>query len=1279
MSAKFVQETEPVFQAYQAYRANLDGAVQPSAETYSDPLFSIATTVSEAASETDRSYSSAGQALPTVSGDAPTPTYTDVPVAEPPVQADLALEAASGPDATNPTDGPLYISVDSAGGLTASGTVLPEGSILPIKDYVLGAPQALPASYSSAPAQTHTDVPVPAEPSPQADPLSDTASAGAADGVTPVESEATGGNGDAPLSAAPDAAPAADADGVASVAETLEELSAEEASAPIVGDAGDIIPTTTATVQSIVNDTVDFSTSTEAVLVDLVLHIARGGGAQESAFSGTTHVIGSSFRDQLTGNTTIVSFDGGDGDDFLLGGGNNNIFIGGQGADTIIGGGGGDTASYATSGAAVTVNLGDNSQNAGGDADGDFLISVTNLEGSLYNDTLTGDGAANSLYGGAGDDVLEGGAGADALEGGGGSDTASYAGSAAAVTVNLSQKLAQGGDAEGDTLSGITNLNGSAFNDGLTGNDNANLLNGGTGDDILQGGGGADILVGGGGTDTTSYAGSAAAVSVNLATNVNHGGDAEGDALTGIAAITGSVFNDTLAGDGGTNTLDGGAGDDVLAGGAGADTLVGGGGIDTADYSASSAGTQVDLSGKVANLGGDAQGDTLIGIANLVGSANNDYLAGNSATNILYGGLGNDILIGGTGADKLYGGTGDDIISFDVDDTLINGGTGYNTANVADGRGVSLDLAAAAITEANGNGGNDILDGRNVSFYVRITGGAGDDIVWASQTYSYLDGGTGNDTLYGGAGNDTVFAGTGADKLYGGDGNDILHVDSSDTAIDGGKGYDSIYIDDNKGGRYTLTNARIEEVHAGSGGDYIDNSNGARIVVYGGIGSDTIIGGTGNDILLGGAGDDVLAGGVGGDALTGGGGNDTVSYAASGAAVTVNLVTNVNSGGDAQSDFLTGISNLVGSTFNDTLTGTAGSNILNGGAGDDILVGGAGVDSLIGGGGNDTASYAGSAAAVLINLATASIHGGDAEGDIYAGIINLIGSSFNDTLTGDANANVLNGSLGDDRVFGTGNDLLIGGGGNDYLQGQSGSNDLVDYSRDIGATDKVTLTLDGFNDLAHANVTRGGIAETDSIAQVTRFAGGVGNADTIGFANNTFLFGTIDLAQGAYSGFYVYGDGQVAANSGSHSGFENITVGDGSFTLIGNAGANIFQVGQGVNTLTGGAGSDTFRFESLAPSQFGYNNTITDFQVGTTGDVLNIHDLLVSDTTYHAGDSLSLYARIAFVNNNETLQLNIDAVHAAPLGLSAGWQDVAIFQNLTVSLATLEANHQIIT
>jgi Ca2+-binding RTX toxin-like protein len=207
-----------------------------------------------------------------------------------------------------------------------------------------------------------------------------------------------------------------------------------------------------------------------------------------------------------------------------------------------------------------------------------YGVLIENASTGGGNDTLTGNSASNTLNGGLGNDTFIGGAGADQLNGQGGNDTASYAGSAAGVTVNLNLATAQvsAGDASGDVLSAIANLIGSSQADTLTGNSSANILNGGLGDDTLIGSGGADQLVGGGGNDTASYAGSAAGVTVNLslATAQVSAGDASGDVLSAIANLIGSSGADTLTGNSAANILRGGAGNDTLNGDAGSDTAV---------------------------------------------------------------------------------------------------------------------------------------------------------------------------------------------------------------------------------------------------------------------------------------------------------------------------------------------------------------------------------------------------------------------------------------------------------------------------------------------------------------------------------------------------------------------------------------------------------------------------------------------------------------------------------------------------------------------------------
>ncbi len=134
---------------------------------------------------------------------------------------------------------------------------------------------------------------------------------------------------------------------------------------------------------------------------------------------------------------------------------------------------------------------------------------------------------------------------------------------------------------------------------------------------------------------------------------------------------------------------------------------------------------------------------------------------------------------------------------------------------------------------------------------------------------------------------------------------------------------------------------------------------------------------------------------------------------------------------------------VTGSNANDFLVGGAGNDTLSGGLGSDILVGGGGSDALIGGGNRDTASYATSLSRVSADLLTPSVNQGDAAGDTYNSIENLVGSAFNDQLRGDLLNNVLDGGAGNDRLYGRlGDDRLNGGAGNDFLAGGNGVDSL---------------------------------------------------------------------------------------------------------------------------------------------------------------------------------------------------------------------------------------------
>ncbi|MEH6646638.1 calcium-binding protein [Sulfitobacter sp.] len=352
---------------------------------------------------------------------------------------------------------------------------------------------------------------------------------------------------------------------------------------------------------------------------------------------------------------------------------------------------------------------------------GDQFDNVIN--GLESNDTILGLEGDDLLRGGTGDDVIFGGdgvdrlsgdAGADQLNGGAGRDIAVYASSTSGVTVNLETNVNTGGDAEGDTLTGIVSVTASDHDDVITGNARVNLLtgrvgndtlSGADGNDVLNGGAGADVLNGGNGVDTAKYTASSAVV-INLETGEATGGEAEGDSLSGIERIAGSKFadvltgdsmNNLLLGDAGDDTLNGGEGHDVLIGGVGADVLNGGDGNDRVDYTRSASGVSINLdTGAVS--GGEATGDILTSIERIFGSNFADTLVGSAGSNTLKGLEGNDILDGGDGNDALFGDGGQDVFIFGSGSDTLDGGDGEDFALFA---GAQSDFTI--VNESNGS------------------------------------------------------------------------------------------------------------------------------------------------------------------------------------------------------------------------------------------------------------------------------------------------------------------------------------------------------------------------------------------------------------------------------------------------------------------------------------------------------------------------------------------------------------------------------------------------
>jgi uncharacterized repeat protein (TIGR01451 family) len=230
------------------------------------------------------------------------------------------------------------------------------------------------------------------------------------------------------------------------------------------------------------------------VTVDLSTNPGTASGHGNDTITNVENITGSLFADTLTGSASDNVINGVSGNDTLNGGDGHDHLNGGGQADILNGGLGFDRAVYASAPAAVTVDLATQTMSGGGSHGGDTLNSIERVTGSSFDDVLTG---------GAGQNYFMGGPGVDTIDGGPQGDTVQYGAAPSAVTVDLSTNppTVTGGDGN-DILVRIEHVQGSAFNDTLTGNAGLNVLRGNAGDDTINGGDNDDLLEGGDGADT---------------------------------------------------------------------------------------------------------------------------------------------------------------------------------------------------------------------------------------------------------------------------------------------------------------------------------------------------------------------------------------------------------------------------------------------------------------------------------------------------------------------------------------------------------------------------------------------------------------------------------------------------------------------------------------------------------------------------------------------------------------------------------------------------------
>ncbi|QDV83945.1 calcium-binding protein [Planctomycetes bacterium TBK1r] len=506
------------------------------------------------------------------------------------------------------------------------------------------------------------------------------------------------------------------------------------------------------------------------------------------------------------GMTLPLNFNGGDGNDIIVGGKAGDTLLGGNGNDEIRGGGGNDAINGGNGNDQLMGGTGNDAIRGGNGND--------NIMGEEGNDEVWGDHGEDKIRGGEGSDTLHGGEHRDVIYGDEGSD-------------NL---VGDGGDdwLHGDSIANyifMTATSKGAGNDTIDGGSGKDKVMGGFGNDRLYGGSDADLIYGEAGHDY-----------------INGGSGA--DELFGDFSDIDNVLKIFQAGH---DTIEGGSGNDVLRGGFGNDTLRGGDhndtlwGQDGGDTLEGDAGNDVlygdhfiSLTGGNDRLFGGSGNDKLyadLGDDYLDGGSGSDHVRGGRGNDTARGGSGNDNVDGGWGNDVIYGDSGNDHLSGDLGNDRIHGGSGNDY--VHGGWGHDTLYGDAGHDKIYGDLGNDTLRGGDHNDLVdggwghdRLYGDRGHDRILGSLGNDYMSGGSGNDYIHGGWGNDKMYGGSGHDKIYGDLGRDYMRGGSGNDHLDGGMGKDSLYGD--------------------SGNDYLD---GGRLLGGRDWSSDYLNGGSGYDTL----------------------------------------------------------------------------------------------------------------------------------------------------------------------------------------------------------------------------------------------------------------------------------------------------------------------------------------------------------------------------------------------------------------------------------------------
>lgn len=731
---------------------------------------------------------------------------------------------------------------------------------------------------------------------------------------------------------------------------------------------------------------------------------------------------------------------------------------------------------------------------------------------------------------------------------------------------------------------------------------------------VLVGGAGGDVMKSGSANDAV-YTGSYA--------TIGESGSGAGDAADDRNVVDTGVGSDTVYGSNGldfvttgsrpnqTTKVYGGAGADVLTGGLGTDELYGG---PDDDYVVASPAT-VGEPGSVTDDLGSARD---VGV--LPGAGVSEKL--------LVGGTGSDRIYGADGPSRIFGDTTVDACVAQTDPVSKQPG---ETANALDAD--DLILGGDGVDVVNAGGGTDWVYASGAAD--RVCGNAGADRLYGGDHNDLVHGGSGADRGYGDAGADQVYGNDDGDSLYGGIGADRIQGNKGSDWLDGGTDADVILGGTSKAG----TTDGADVLFGAGGADLLvgDNAHtdelasapyptdlGSTDTTFGG--NDYLGGGDDGDRIYGGLGDDAAYGGLGDDYSEGNPGADRIR-------------------GEADDDdVLGGSSQLATGLFTGSEEGRPDSN--------DFLYGGAGQDVMLGDNGSVTRPVSTGVSTTFLAAPLGSPLTANRVGDQRAitpydlGDRPASGTSGADTISGDADNDVMLGQGGNDSADGgseddyaeggQGSDLVLGGSEDDDVVGGSSSSIAAGIGQPDGADNvyggsgsdlaigdnglltRMTTGPDWRTERANAaqtDVVPGrGIALLDLVAVAPAIATTRAGADSLsGQAGADVILGQDgnDRISGGSDDDYVEGEGGADTIHGdlALTASEIVVASAPSAWTI--PGVDIVEVPAGQDDIAGGSSREGYRDGNDTINGDGED----DFVVGDNGSIARVVDLTATSAT----------------------------------------------------------------